>query len=258
MLCLCLKLVLLALFLLCLSMFKSNATSRRMFIMALCSSSVCHAVTPLINFDKADGALIDIDTNGSLFGSRKDFNLAEDPYSLFDVEPDLTTIEAASRLKKNKFLYKPKRDFWINLHNVNNNEKLSHMVTRFDSGIGYYNSRLDYFFRDWRENKSIAMDSEVLKNLFGICEEMLGNKDSINVQITSGYRTHKTNEKLRVHSKNVAKNSFHIEGKAIDFAIGDVSQNKLRSAARDICSGGLGLYQGFIHIDSGPLRRWGV
>ena len=142
----CFKLVLLALFLLCLSMFKSNATSRRMFIMALCSSSVCHAVTPLINFDKSNGALIDIDTNGSLFGSGRDFNLAEDPYSLFDVEPDLTTIEAASRLKKNKFRYKPKRDFWINLHNVNNNEKLSHMVTRFDSGIGYYNSRLDYFF----------------------------------------------------------------------------------------------------------------
>ena len=87
---------------------------------------------------------------------------------------------------------------------------------------------------------------------------MLDEKDSINVQITSGYRTHKTNEKLRVRSKNVAKNSFHIEGKAIDFAIGEVSQNKLRSAARDICSGGLGLYQGFIHIDSGPLRRWGV
>ena len=98
------------------------------------------------------------------------------------------------------------KDFVINLHNVNNNEKLSHMVTRFDSGIGYYNSRLDYFFRDWRENKSISMDSEVLKNLFSIREQVLGQKGSINVQITSGYRTKKTNEKLRVRSKNVAKN----------------------------------------------------
>ena len=146
----------------------------------------------------------------------------------------------------------------INLNNVNNNEKLSHMVTRFDSGIGYYNSRLDYFFRDWRENKSISMDSEVLKNLFSICEQVLGQKGSINVQITSGYRTKKTNEKLRVRSKNVAKNSLHIEGKAIDFAIREVSQKKLRSAAKDICSGGLGFYPGFIHIDSGPVRRWGI
>ena len=71
-------------------------------------------------------------------------------------------------------------------------------------------------------------------------------------------RTKKTNEKLRVRSKNVAKNSLHIEGKAIDFAIREVSQKKLRSAAKDICSGGLGFYPGFIHIDSGPVRRWGI
>ena len=239
-------------------MLKNTITSRRMFIMALGSSGVCHAATPLINFDKSHGALIDVDETGSLFGGKRSFNLTKDPYSLFDVEPDLTKNEAANGFKKSKFVYKPRRDFLVNLHNINNNEKLSHMVTRFDSGIGYYNSRLDYFFRDWRENKSIPMDSEVLKNLFSICEEVLGHNASINVQITSGYRTQKTNEKLRVRSKNVAKNSFHIAGKAIDFAIKEVSQKKLRSAAKNICSGGLGFYPGFIHIDSGPVRRWGI
>ena len=247
-----------ALILLIHSMFKNTITSRRMFVLALGASSVCHAAKPLIDFDISNGALIDFDQNGSLFGAQKSFNLAEDPYSLFDIEPDLTESEAANKFKKNKFYYKPRKDFVINLHNVNNNEKLSHMVTRFDSGIGYYNSRLDYFFRDWRENKSISMDSEVLKNLFSICERVLGQNGSVNVQITSGYRTKKTNEKLRVRSKNVAKNSLHIEGKAIDFAIREVSQRKLRSAAKDICSGGLGLYPGFIHIDSGPVRRWGI
>ena len=247
-----------ALILLIHSMFKDSITSRRMFVLALGASSVCHAAKPLIDFDISNGALIDFDQNGSLFGAQKSFNLAEDPYSLFDVEPDLTERQAAYKFKKNKFSYKPSKDFVINLHNVNNNEKLSHMVTRFDSGIGYYNSRLDYFFRDWRENKSIPMDSEVLKNLFSICEQVLGQNGSINVQITSGYRTKKTNEKLRVRSKNVAKNSLHIEGKAIDFAIREVSQKKLRSVAKDICSGGLGFYPGFIHIDSGPVRRWGI
>ena len=109
--------------------------------MALGSSGVCHAATPLINFDKSHGALIDVDETGSLFGSKRSFNLTEDPYSLFDVEPDLTKNEAANSFKKSKFVYKPKRDFLVNLHNINNNEKISHMVTRFDSGIGYYNSR---------------------------------------------------------------------------------------------------------------------
>ena len=239
-------------------MLNNTITSRRLFILGFGSAGVCHAAKPLINFDMSQGALIDIEKTFSLFGNQTNFNLTEDPYSLFDVEPDLTKNEAAAKFKKSKFLYKPKRDFLINLHNVNNNEKLSHMVTRFDSGVGYYNSRLDYFFRDWRENKSIPMDNEVLKNLFSICEEVLGQNSIINVQITSGYRTKETNEKLRVRSKKVAKNSLHIEGKAIDFAIREVSQKKLRSAAKNICSGGLGIYPGFIHIDSGPVRRWGI
>jgi len=239
-------------------MLKNFVISRRSFIFALGSSGVCHAATPLINFDNSNGALIGVEESGSLFGGQRSFKLVDEPYSLFDIEPDLTKNEVANSFKKSKFIYKPKRDFLVNLHNINNNEKLSHMVTRFDSGIGYYNSRLDYFFRDWRENKSIPMDAEVLKNLFSICEEVLGQSASINVQITSGYRTQKTNEKLRVRSKNVAKNSFHIAGKAIDFSVKEVSQKKLRSAARKISSGGLGLYPGFIHIDSGPIRRWGI
>ena len=119
-------------------------------------------------------------------------------------------------------------------------------TTRVVAGVGY------------PQLSAIINISEVLKNLFSICERVLGQNGSINVQITSGYRTKKTNEKLRVRSKNVAKNSLHIEGKAIDFAIREVSQKKLRSAAKDICSGGLGLYPGFIHIDSGPVRRWGI
>ena len=229
-----------------------------MFVLSLGASGVCHAAKPLIDFDKAHSPLINFDQNGSLFGDRKSFDLAENPYSLFDVEPDLTENEVAKNFTKSKFSYRPKKDFLINLHNVNNNEKLSHMVTSFDSGLGYYNSRLDYFFRDWRENKSIPIDLEVLKNLFSICEEVLGQNGSVNVQVTSGYRTKKTNEKLRVRSKKVAKNSLHIEGKAIDFAIREVSQKKLRSAAKNICSGGLGFYPGFIHIDSGPVRRWGI
>ena len=239
-------------------MLKNTITSRRMFVLSLGASGVCHAAKPLIDFDKAHSPLINFDQNGSLFGDRKSFDLAENPYSLFDVEPDLTENEVAKNFTKSKFSYRPKKDFLINLHNVNNNEKLSHMVTSFDSGLGYYNSRLDYFFRDWRENKSIPIDLEVLKNLFSICEEVLGQNGSVNVQVTSGYRTKKTNEKLRVRSKKVAKNSLHIEGKAIDFAIREVSQKKLRSAAKNICSGGLGFYPGFIHIDSGPVRRWGI
>ena len=100
-----------ALILLTHSMFKNTSTSRRMFVLALGASSVCHAAKPLIDFDLSNGALIDFDQNGSLFGAQKSFNLSEDPYSLFDVEPDLTKNEAANKFKKSKFSYKPGKTF---------------------------------------------------------------------------------------------------------------------------------------------------
>ena len=53
------------------------------------------------------------------------------------MEPDLTQNEVAKILQKVSFRTGLKR-LLINLHNVNNNEKLSHMVTSFDSGLGYY------------------------------------------------------------------------------------------------------------------------
>ena len=65
---------------------------------------------------------------------------------------------------------------------------------------------LDYFFRDWRENKTIQMDRGVIKNFLKICEALLGADRELAVDVTSGYRTQKTNEKLRQNSSRVAKN----------------------------------------------------
>ena len=115
---------------------------------------------------------------------------------------------------------------------------------------------LDYFFRDWRENKTIKMDRGVIKNFLKVCESLLGSDRELQVDITSGYRTRKTNEKLRRNSYNVAKNSMHLVGRAIDFRIRNRSISTLEKAAEELTPGGLGIYSGFIHIDTGPYRRW--
>ena len=52
-------------------MFKNTVTSRRMFVLAIGASGVCHAAKPLIDFDKSHGALIDFDQNGSLFSNQE-------------------------------------------------------------------------------------------------------------------------------------------------------------------------------------------
>jgi len=61
---------------------------------------------------------------------------------------------------------------------------------------------------------------------------------------------------LRRKSALVAKNSFHKIGKALDFYLPNVSANKVKESAHLHAFGGLGVYKNFLHIDTGPERRW--
>ena len=73
------------------------------------------------------------------------------------------------------------------------------------------------------------------------------------VIITSGYRT-------KEHNRAVGgvENSYHIQGKAVDFWVAGISVKKLVEVARYCGAGGIGIYQDrhFIHIDIGPERNW--
>ena len=100
------------------------------------------------------------------------------------------------------------------------------------------------------------MNRQVIDILFKISEESLGSGNSLTVDITSGYRTKKPTHIYVRLAKNVAKNSLHMKGKAIDFSIAGVSNGKLNNIAKEHAVGGLGVYKNFVHIDSGPLRRW--
>ena len=63
---------------------------------------------------------------------------------------------------------------------------------------------------------------------------------------------------LRLKNSNVATNSFHIRGKAIDFSIEGLSSNQVFELARSCSSGGVGGYSSFVHMDTGPRRSWTV
>ena len=54
----------------------------------------------------------------------------------------------------------------------------------------------------------------------------------------------------------MAKNSMHLIGRAIDFKVRKRSIKNLETIANNVTPGGLGVYSGFIHIDTGPYRRW--
>jgi len=77
-------------------------------------------------------------------------------------------------------------------------------------------------------------------------------------EIISGYRSPQTNKALNKKSRGVAKNSYHMQGKAIDLRLPGVPLRAVRKAALELRMGGVGYYakSDFVHIDSGKVRSW--
>ena len=230
--------------------------SRRTFAIGLLTAGVCESATPIINLKACKSPLVNTGSNLNFFQNspRKEFGELDSLY--FDPEPELSgTTDKFINYKENSF-FRPKKRFSLKLRNVNTSETYSYRIKAafFDNELNY--DVLDYFFRDWRENETIKMDRGVIKNFLKICESLLGSERELEVDVTSGYRTTKTNEKLRKNNSKVAKNSMHLVGRAIDFKVRNRSIEKLEMVAKKLTPGGLGIYSGFIHIDTGPYRRW--
>ena len=69
--------------------------------------------------------------------------------------------------------------------------------------------------------------------------------------INSAYRTAYWNK-----IQKGAKNSLHLKGMAIDFVIQGVPPRQMYEKLNKTYKGGMGRYNAFTHIDSGPRRRW--
>lgn len=63
---------------------------------------------------------------------------------------------------------------------------------------------------------------------------------------------------MHSHSNGVAKNSLHMQGKAVDIRIEGVNTRDIRDAAISLQQGGVGYYPSsdFVHVDTGMVRYW--
>jgi uncharacterized protein YcbK (DUF882 family) len=117
--------------------------------------------------------------------------------------------------------------------------------------------KLNWFLRDWRENKATEMDPKTIDLLWEMHEE-LGSKEPIH--IICGYRSDKTNSMLRRTVGGQAKHSLHMRGMAIDATFPDIPVKQMRYSALIRERGGVGYYPTsgipFVHVDSGPVRAW--
>ncbi|MEM8662853.1 MAG: DUF882 domain-containing protein [Pseudomonadota bacterium] len=115
---------------------------------------------------------------------------------------------------------------------------------------------LNRFLRDWRRNESTKMDPELFDLLWEVQQEFGGRK----IHIVSAYRSPATNSMLRRRSRGVARNSQHMQGRAIDFFIPGAKISKVRQEGMKRQVGGVGYYprsgSPFVHFDTGRVRSW--
>jgi uncharacterized protein YcbK (DUF882 family) len=115
--------------------------------------------------------------------------------------------------------------------------------------------RLNYVLRDFRTGQIFPMDPRVV-DIISILQAKTGLRQPM--EVLSGYRSPKTNAKLRHASTGVARNSFHMYGQAIDLRQPGMRTGKLRDIARSLRAGGVGYYpkSDFVHVDTGKVRSW--
>ena len=99
--------------------------------------------------------------------------------------------------------------------------------------------KLNWFLRDWRLNEPTKMDPKLFDIVWEVYRES-GSKQPIDV--LSGYRSPQTNAMLRRRSRQVAKYSQHMEGKAMDARFQDVDTVTIRDIAMRMQAGGVGFY----------------
>jgi uncharacterized protein YcbK (DUF882 family) len=113
--------------------------------------------------------------------------------------------------------------------------------------------KINYLLRCHYTNKVKPIDVGVLDLLCEI-KDTLGTDEQI--RIISGYRSPEYNEYLRSIGRHVAKHSYHMRGVAIDFTLPGFRNSKLSHVAKSFYAGGVGTYNEFVHIDTGPVRYW--
>lgn len=115
---------------------------------------------------------------------------------------------------------------------------------------------LDRLMRDHRSGEIHPIDPRLYDRLREVTQRM-GYRGQIH--LLSGYRTPETNDMMHEASPgNVAVNSFHSSGRALDMRIPGQSTRNVYRAAMNGQLGGVGFYprSNFVHLDVGPVRTW--
>jgi uncharacterized protein YcbK (DUF882 family) len=145
--------------------------------------------------------------------------------------------------------------FDISFSNQHTGEKFSGTYRVGDKYLPDAFDEINKVLRDFRANEVFPIDPRVIDIIYMVKEKTERNDI---LEVLSGYRSPKTNDRLRKAGNGVAKNSLHMTGQALDFRLPGFSTRKLTNLAANLKAGGVGFYSGsnFVHVDTGRVRRW--
>ncbi|HTR51767.1 MAG TPA: DUF882 domain-containing protein [Kofleriaceae bacterium] len=137
----------------------------------------------------------------------------------------------------------------VNLFNEHTHEWLA-----VDPAVPPTAAEVDEFLRDHYTNKQMKMDDHLVGFLVAAARDFHGDV----VDVVSGFRHPKYNLILRKKGHQVARDSQHTHGNAIDFYLPGVAIPALHAWAKAQHAGGVGIYltSGFVHMDTGRIRFW--
>ncbi|MDD1651040.1 MAG: DUF882 domain-containing protein [Methylococcaceae bacterium] len=143
----------------------------------------------------------------------------------------------------------------LSFHNVHTDEELTIRCCPEKDYDRETRLRFSSLLRDHHADEVREMDPGLIDIFFAL-SAFTGSSGTF--KVLSGYRSPETNGWLRRFSHGVAEHSMHIEGKAVDIRMDDVSIREIRQAGMALAMGGVGYYprSNFVHLDTGRIRSW--
>jgi hypothetical protein len=157
-------------------------------------------------------------------------------------------LEAEARLAENMAPVGSRLQPIATLYNLWNREALPLLAGR------PYKRPFQLFLRDHYTKESTSADTRLAVILAAAALKFRSPR----VDVVSGYRSPKYNLMLRKKGHQVARESQHMQGTAVDFRVRGANLEALREFVRSLHLGGVGFYPHthFIHADTGKVRYW--
>lgn len=158
-------------------------------------------------------------------------------------------------------------DFWLKPRTIEvvrpaSRERLKVLYWKDGEVLPGAYEQLCHILRDVQANELKEIDPKLLETLWGTQAFVARYGMQQPLQILSGYRTHKTNQKLIESGVPAARQSLHMYGKAADVRLAALDPEILGNLVRSFKEGGVGYYYrqdkngGWIHADTGMQRTW--